>query len=860
MLPSITYRVQVNNLGVTDLAGNGVFGTSSSFTTGTGPDTAAPNITLVSPQNGAAAVPVNAHISVQFSEPMSSVSMESNPVVVTQAGGAVVAGTLAISADHTTMTLVPATPLAANSSYTVSVSGVADVSGNVAPAFSSTFTTGVAAATTRPGVLLVDPLINATGVAVNAQIHLQFTAAMDSTSINSGTVPVRINNSILVNGSYSVNGAVVSFAPSQPLPASTSITVTVNNSQAVDLAGNPTNSFQSSFTTGVAGDTTAPALVSLTPANGALNVPLTGQIVAQFSEPVNVSSTTSSVLLSPPSGGSVAGTIAMSSDHTVITFTPGAFLSANTTYTLNLSNIQDTAGNSIAPFTTVFTTASFTLNTGLSDSGQMVALGAPDPHYTWETGSGSVTAVFASNPANSTWLANSSTSVWLDNAGNQTLGSNDTYTTSFDLTGFNPASGAMSIAVAVDNNLTDVRLNGVSLGFTLSGNLNSNFQQLHAFPLVTSHFVSGRNQFEFIVANTGGPGGFRAEVSVSAEPQSNAFSFRRAIVIDHTKVPNTDQNNFPVLISGSYSYLASVANGGKVQNPSGFDIIFTTDPAGTGKLSHEIESYDPVTGTINFWVRVPVLSHTNDTVIYMQYGNVAVTASQEDITGVWDGNFKAVWHLKGSPLSGADSTANAFNGNVLGPSATPGEIDGAGNFSGASQYIDIGNLGARPTAGTISMWVKAPVLANFPDAFTTGPLGGAACGNAAIRFELHADGYFGANTGADNATCAVNFAGPAFTNSFTPNIWHFAVVTWDSSANAESVYYDGSNSQTITNSLFPSGFGAVKIGVGWDTSRYWNGQIDEVRMSNTARSADWIAAEYRNQTSPATFYSIGNEN
>src|SRR5208283_5056266 len=31
-----------------------------------------------------------------------------------------------------------------------------------------------------------------------------------------------------------------------------------------------------------------------------------------------------------------------------------------------------------------------------------------------------------------------------------------------------------------------------------------------------------------------------------------AFSHHRPIVIDHTKVPNTDRTNFPVLVSGTY--------------------------------------------------------------------------------------------------------------------------------------------------------------------------------------------------------------------------------------------------------------------------------------------------------------------
>ena len=135
--PSVNYTVRVNTNGITDLVGNGVNFFQSSFATGAVSDTDNPAVIAVSPQNGAAGVPLNARISVQFSEPMSSVSMESNPVVVTPAGGSPIAGTLSISADHTIMMLTPNSPLNANSSYTVSVSGVQDVSGNVAPAFSN---------------------------------------------------------------------------------------------------------------------------------------------------------------------------------------------------------------------------------------------------------------------------------------------------------------------------------------------------------------------------------------------------------------------------------------------------------------------------------------------------------------------------------------------------------------------------------------------------------------------------------------------------------------------------------------------------------------------------------------------------
>jgi hypothetical protein len=35
--------------------------------------------------------------------------------------------------------------------------------------------------------------------------------------------------------------------------------------------------------------------------------------------------------------------------------------------------------------------------------------------------------------------------------------------------------------------------------------------------------------------------------------------------------------------------------------------------------------------------------------------------------------------------------------------------------------------------------------------------------------------------------------------------------------------------------------------------------VDEARVSNIARSADWISTEYNNQSSPNTFYTISGQ-
>ena len=411
------------------------------------------------------------------------------------------------------------------------------------------------------------------------------------------------------------------------------------------------------------------------------------------------------------------------------------------------------------------------------------------------------------------------------------------------ITSVSPGNGVVGTSVAISGNgfgasAGTVTFNGVSA-------IISNWSDSAIIVIVPAGATSGP-----VVATR------------SSGLQSNGFSFGiyaflRTITIDHTKVGNEDLLNFPVLISGTYSYLATAANGGKLQNPNGYDLIFADDVAGNNRLDHEIETYSPANGAINVWVRIPMLSHTTDTTIYMLYGNSGVASSQQNPAGIWQANYQGVWHmqLSGNPLAAPNSTGGQ-DGAANGATSTTGLIGGAANFSGSSQDILLGNLGLRPVKGTISMWVQAPALANYPNAFSTSFGTGVCSGNTAIRFELNSAGVFGAATG--DSSCDLN--GVTMSSAFTANAWHYATVTWDSSLSTETGYLDGVLDQTITNTFWPVNFDAVTIGAGFDSSRYWKGQVDEVRISNAIRSADWIAAEYKNQGSPSTFYSIGAEN
>jgi len=116
------------------------------------------------------------------------------------------------------------------------------------------------------------------------------------------------------------------------------------------------------------------------------------------------------------------------------------------------------------------------------------------------------------------------------------------------------------------------------------------------------------------------------------------WSYRRAITIDRTKVV-ADQTDFPVLIS-----LASDPGLAAHAQSSGNDIIFTLSDEST-KVPHKIESYTSTTGALVAWVKLPALSSSVNTVLYMYYGNPSSQAQQDSVHN-WSYRYKGTWNRK----------------------------------------------------------------------------------------------------------------------------------------------------------------------------------------------------------------------
>ena len=96
--------------------------------------------------------------------------------------------------------------------------------------------------------------------------------------------------------------------------------------------------------------------------------------------------------------------------------------------------------------------------------------------------------------------------------------------------------------------------------------------------------------------------------------------------------------------------------------------------------------------------------------------------------------------------------------------------------------------------------------------------------------------------------------------------WHHYVYTYSGSGTAAgvSIYQDGvalslssDEDDLASNSILNNT--PVHIGSRENAGNWYNGLLDEVRISNNVRGANWITTEYNNQSSPLSFYAIASE-
>ena len=195
-------------------------------------------------------------------------------------------------------------------------------------------------------------------------------------------------------------------------------------------------------------------------------------------------------------------------------------------YSVRVSNAWGDAISANAAVIVAYQALPGFFGTGVGSEGQLLPDGAVDPHYTLVHSDDELfpgpDAVVVNDawpiaPAGP-WLVNGPDSKWIapfadqDTIADPTAGNSEgdyTYRTTFNLTGLDLEKVVLLGGVAVDNELTDVLLNGVSLGITAPG-----FGGFTPFT-ITGGFVAGANTLDFLVLNlpvTTNPTGLRVDL------------------------------------------------------------------------------------------------------------------------------------------------------------------------------------------------------------------------------------------------------------------------------------------------------------------------------------------------------------
>ncbi|MDQ1651830.1 MAG: hypothetical protein QOI35_1030, partial [Cryptosporangiaceae bacterium] len=329
------------------------------------------------------------------------------------------------------------------------------------------------------------------------------------------------------------------------------------------------------------------------------------------------------------------------------------------------------------------------------------------------------------------------------------------------------------------------------------------------------------------------------------------WSYRKTITIDHTQVSST-LTNFPVGVS-----LTSDANIGAAARADGFDVMFTSSD-GLTAIPYERETFSIAgsAATLLMWVKLPSISNTVDTTFFLYYGNSSATdqsLQNGGPTAVWDANFAAVYHLNEATAAGtyADSTSNARNGTFNGTGnivRTTGQLGGAQSFDGVNDKVDASDFADNITALTVTAWAKKSANTN-DDAL----VGKSTTSNTPTSWSL--------DTNTTTAQGQVNTGSVTSASDGTvgTGTWNRFAMTFGGSSlrmylNLSAGTATATGGATIAHTATP-----VRLGSMQTNGNYYQGELDEVRISTVARSTAWLQAEYYNQMSGSTFLSAGTE-
>jgi len=328
-------------------------------------------------------------------------------------------------------------------------------------------------------------------------------------------------------------------------------------------------------------------------------------------------------------------------------------------------------------------------------------------------------------------------------------------------------------------------------------------------------------------------------------PGPRGWIYYQKITVNHSLV-NQSLKNFPILIS-----LTDPTFTLHLQ-PNAQDVQFW-DATNTTRYHHEIEKYNYSTGQLIAWVNITYLRATQDTIIWMRYGNTTC-GPQQNIAGTWDGNYLMIQHMNETGNTLSDSTTYNNNGQNTGTDpTTAGKADGARQYNDNDRIV-VNNFTHSPNALTVEAWIyrdNTDIIYIFcKGTFST-----------SSDWILYLRNNQGANVGID---FGINNHIKYFRTGDTPvNSWFYVTATYNSGT--ARIYLNGTHLSYRTgwpaiNASYPHlGLGNDYVGTNGGSYPMTQVRLDELRVSKVARNSSWIITSYNTMSKPTSFIHSGAE-
>lgn len=313
-----------------------------------------------------------------------------------------------------------------------------------------------------------------------------------------------------------------------------------------------------------------------------------------------------------------------------------------------------------------------------------------------------------------------------------------------------------------------------------------------------------------------------------------------------------DENltDFPVLI-----YLSSSSGRNddnlslifdEIQSESDRKKIALTTSDGETQCYAEIERWNATSEEAWLWVRVPSISDSSNTELYLYYdgeheensdyiGDVGEAAAMS----VWDDDYVGVWHLSEDPSdpsfpqmlnSKSDGSHGTSHGFMTSDDQVRGVVDGSLELDGFTDYIDFGNAASLDITGniTIEAWVRPDNFAGPPDLLTKGDY------DEAYSVWLRASGEvrFGLNNN------------PLTSNTTLVAGTRYHVVA-TRSGTTRKIFINGTED---ISDIYGFAIGTTFTDLTLSSSTYpLEGMVDEIRLSSSGRSDAWVKASFESE-------------